>query len=92
MIDSHEFLDRAEDSVLFWPDSFSVRGRGLGTRLGWLLNNVPVILWGAYHMCAWALLVCVLCQAVHYACTEPALHALDFFLEIFLRRLVSVLF
>ena len=45
---------------------------------GWLLNN------------AW-ILVFVLCQPVH-SFIEPSLHGPDFFLEIFLWRLVSVLF
>ena len=36
-----------------------------------------------------ALLVFVLCQPVH-SCIEPSQHGLDFFLEIFLWRLVSV--
>ena len=39
-----------------------------------------------------ALLVFALCQQVH-SCIEPSLHGLDlFFFEIFLWRLVSVLF
>ena len=38
-----------------------------------------------------AILVCVLCQPVH-SCIKTSLHQLDFFLKIFLWRLVSALF
>ena len=47
--------------------------------------------YGVHITVCMALLVCVLCQPVH-SCIEPSLHGLDFFLEIFLWRLVSVLF
>ena len=51
-------------------------------------------MWPCYGMhitVCMALLVCVLCQPVD-SCTETSLHQLDFFLEIFSWRLVSVLF
>ena len=47
--------------------------------------------YGVHITVCMALLVCVLCQPVH-SCIEPSLHGVDFFLEIFLWRLVSVLF
>ena len=46
--------------------------------------------YGVHITVCMALLVCVLCQPVH-SCIEPSLHGVDFFLEIFLWRFVSVL-
>ena len=47
------------------------------------------MLWSAHHCMCMACLVFVLCQPVH-SCIESFLHGLDFFLEIFLWRLVPV--
>ena len=46
-----------------------------------IFNNHP------YISSSGTFLVCVLCQPVH-SCIEPSLHGLDFFLEIFLWRLL----
>ena len=58
---------------------------------GWLLNKVAMV-WSAYMYFTecMALLVYVLYQPVHLG-IMLSLHQLDFFVEIFLWRLVSVL-